>query len=184
MATGKAAVENEPEGIAAVMEQQVDATDFTRLKELGEQTGLPQRTIDAFINRFKRRYLPVKLEAERITTKELVRKLETKANMALEYMDDIAFNEASLRDLAVTLGILLEKRQLLNHEATVIIGIEERKHLNELIPAMLREAERRGMLLEHEAEGPARVLPRLEVAVNDISTSLRRNELPVNREFN
>ncbi len=47
---------------------------------------------------------------------------------------------------------MVEKRQLLRGEATVIVSDLERKKLNELLPLLIAEGQRRGITIEGEAK--------------------------------
>lgn len=56
--------------------------------------------------------------------------------------------ETKLRDIGVMLGIATEKVLLLEGQPTSIVGQAEHKKLEELIPALLLEAKRRGSKIE------------------------------------
>lgn len=56
--------------------------------------------------------------------------------------------ETKLKDIGVMLGISTEKVLLLDGQPTQIIGNAEQKKLDELLPALLAEAKRRGAKVE------------------------------------
>lgn len=142
-------VENRDPELAAAVGEQIDKHD--RLKDFlkaAEACGMPKAMANALKRRMETRYLPATEAFRKTDTRELLRLLDDRAVKALEYMDDVAFAEAPLRDLAVSLGILIEKRQLLRGEPTQILTVEERSNLNDLIPAIVKEAKRRGMVID------------------------------------
>ncbi len=136
----------DPEGAAAIITAHADP--FDKLVQAAEACGMPSRTASRIVQRLKTRYLPVKEATEEITTRSLQRMLDDRAHMALAYMDDKVFAEANLRDLSIALGILLEKRQLLKGEPTQILSVGERKNMNDLLPEIVAEAQRRGMTID------------------------------------
>ncbi len=71
------------------------------------------------------------------------------------------------RDLAVITGILIEKSQLLKGQATAIVTTnEDRKSMDEMFQALVREGKRRGLTIDGDYEvvvdppAAASVLPR------------------------
>jgi hypothetical protein len=83
-----------------------------------------------------------------LTHKELVNTLEQKLSMALEYIDDFALSGASAKDLSSTADVLNKNLQLVKGLPTQIVSHAERKKLNELLPALIAEAEKRGVPLK------------------------------------
>ena len=65
----------------------------------------------------------------------------------MTYIDDYVMADANYRDLCMGLGILVEKRQLLKGEPTQIISVDERKTLNQLLPPLIVEAQRRNVAI-------------------------------------
>ena len=110
-------------------------------KELGLKTSVTQR----LVQRLRAQYQPVLSELRKFQKDEFLGLLEDRAHRALEYMDDYTLANANAKDLAIIVGILMEKRQLLRGEPTQILSIEERAGMSDLIPKLLREAERRGL---------------------------------------
>ena len=57
-------------------------------------------------------------------------------------------SQASLKDLSIALGILIEKRELLNNRPTQIIDFTSRLQVQQLLPRMVQEAKRRGIEID------------------------------------
>ena len=135
-----------PEETAKALELMGDPLkDF---EAIAEASGLPRKTVHILAQRLRRRWVPVSNKISVINQKELLLKIEDRMDKALEYMDDVAFASAPLRDLALTFGILHDKRQLLMGQPTQILSVQERKELNELLPEIVKEAERRGITID------------------------------------
>ena len=117
------------------------ASFLAAAKELGLKTHTTQR----LVQRLRAQYQPVLSELRKFQKDEFLGLLEDRAHRALEYMDDYTLANANAKDLAIIVGILMEKRQLLRGEPTQILSIEERAGMSDLIPKLLREAERRGL---------------------------------------
>ena len=120
--------------------------------------GLKPRTTQRLVQRLRAQYQPILSELRKFQKDQFLELLEDRAHRALEYMDDYSLANANAKDLAIIVGILMEKRQLLRGEPTQILSIEERAGMGELIPRLLQEAERRGLsvgvykTIEGEAE--------------------------------
>ena len=140
----------EPEATAAVIDTL--AEPFKRLKQLGEELGLDPLVVTRMIQRVKSRYQPVLGELQEIKTSDLTRLLDDRAHRALQYLDDSTLAASSAKDLAIVIGIMLEKRQLLRGEPTQILSTEERMSLRDLMPELVREAKRRGLVIDLSAE--------------------------------
>lgn len=82
------------------------------------------------------------------TTKEILAKLDSITARVLDSIDDETIAKSGLRDRMIAAGVAIDKRQLLSGQPTQILSIDERKSLNALVPALLREAQRRGIAPE------------------------------------
>lgn len=128
------------------------ATDpFANIAKAIRESGLPTSTGEAFLRRLRARYGKVLQVARDLKTADIIRKLNERIDLALEYMDEKVVAEASFRDLAMGTSALLEKRQLLRGEPTQILSDHERRRLQDLLPALVTEAKRRGITIEGEA---------------------------------
>lgn len=122
--------------------------DVDRLAEIARLAGVPPNAIATLARRVRARYSMVRAETRKLTSTHFLDRIEEKIDMALDYLDDHVLATANARDLAVILGILLEKRQLLRGEPTMIITTTERVSLDVLASAFYAEASRRGIALE------------------------------------
>lgn len=75
---------------------------------------------------------------------------DEKAGLILQLMTRESISSATLSQKAQAFGILIEKGRLLRGEATQIITVDDRRNLKDLIPAFLKEAERRGITIDGE----------------------------------
>lgn len=138
---------SDPKAAAAVIEQQAEDQFFV-ISEMAYKLGLKPDTVQALVDRLRTRYQPVVAEIRKVTTRDLLSLMDERMRMALEYMTDGKMAEAGIKDLAIMFGILTEKRALLRGEPTQIVGVKERQNLTELLPALLQEAQRRGMTVD------------------------------------
>jgi hypothetical protein len=148
-------LENHPEAEAEAIDTLTDV-DFARLADAARACGLNPKTANHLVKRLRTRLLPVATEIKRYKTQEFLAFIEDRMMRSLEYLDDVALANASGRDLAVIFGIMADKRQLLNGEPTQILSFQDRRKLNDLIPLVLQEAQRRGLTID---------LPRTSYAV-------------------
>ena len=77
--------------------------------------------------------------------------------MSLERMHE-ALPHAPLRDVSYAMDCAFKMRQVLKGEPTVILDVNDRRSLNELLPALMKEAQRRGVTLERECVPMSSVL--------------------------
>lgn len=82
---------------------------------------------------------------QKTTTKDMLARLDDLAVRILGSVDDVTILRSSLKDRMIAAGVVIDKRQLLSGQPTQILSIDERKSLNALVPALLREARRRGI---------------------------------------
>ena len=124
------------------------AEPWAVVKQAAMACGLPHNTAVNLTERLRTRYLPVKSAVKTINTGEILKQLDSKIMMALDHMDEFAFAGANLRDLGIVLGLLIEKRQLLSGEPTAILGVDDRRQLNELVGLVVGEAKHRGITID------------------------------------
>ena len=89
----------------------------------------------------------VRESSRKLSEKDTIDQLERKLHLALEYLDDFSFSASSAKDLAGVIDVLINNIQLLKGKPTQIMTIDDRRKLNELIPALIIEAQRRGVTL-------------------------------------
>jgi hypothetical protein len=113
-----------------------------------KESGLPKTLLDALKKRIIGANVPQNRKQKTYTIDEFIEMLEDKAFRALEFTDEFSLSTASAKDLAFVVDKLLEKAQLLRGRPTQIIGAEERKDLNQLMPLLFEEAKRRAIDVE------------------------------------
>lgn len=134
-------------------EQTAEALDLmgdplAKFEDIAEACGLPAQTTKILSERLRKRWVPVSDRIKQVRHKELLSLIEDRMMRTLDYMDDVAMASAPLRDLALTFGILHDKRQLLMGQPTQILTVQERKDLNDLLPEIVKEANRRGITID------------------------------------
>ena len=90
-------------------------------------------------------------EVKPLTLGEMADACDTKAGEILQLMTKESISAATLAQKAQAFGVLIEKGRLLRGEATQIITHDDRRTLKDLIPAFMKEAERRGITIDGEA---------------------------------
>ena len=141
----------DPEKAAAVIDAATtpDAEfKLGKVREAFREAGLPIATAEALIKRLRVKYYGAVTAVRNLKTQEILDLLGQKIHLALQYMDDKVMSEASFRDLALGTTAMIEKRQLLRGEPTQIVSDHERAKIHELVPALLAEAQRRGLTIE------------------------------------
>lgn len=99
--------------------------------------------------------LPVEVNGLALDTAQLTRMIEGHIVEIFRQLTPKKYAQATAAQLHSALDKLIEKRQLVKGEATVIYGQERREKIEELMPLMLEEARRRGLDID---------LPRTEYA--------------------
>lgn len=89
-------------------------------------------------------------EVQPLTLGQMADACDTKAGEILQLMTKESISAATLAQKAQAFGVLIEKGRLLRGEATQIITHDDRRTLKDLIPAFMKEAERRGITIDGE----------------------------------
>lgn len=116
----------------------------SHLKELAALSGLSAPALKRQVERLTRGLVPDLPEAGELDNKRLGRLNDTAILLLFSFLDPFAASQMSGKDLAASIGTLMNHRQLLRGEPTSILRTEDRRKLDELLPAMLAEARRRG----------------------------------------
>ena len=139
-----------PEKAATVIEALSDPAleaGLRTMEEACKAVGLPVAAHRAVVRRMLVRYgKPIQV-AKDIRTKHISDMLDEKIWLAGQFMDEFSMSNANFRDLALGVTAMVEKRQLLRGEPTQIVSDHERKKLHELMPLLLAEAQRRGVVI-------------------------------------
>lgn len=136
----------DPEAAAAMVDAASDP--LTKVKDALKAAGMPERVSEAMLKRLRVKFFGAVHEVRALKTQEITRMLEEKIDMVRFYLDDKVMAEASARDLMLGLGVMIEKRALLRGEPTQIVSDHERKRMNELVPLLIAEAQRRGRTID------------------------------------
>ena len=125
------------------------ATDpFTTIEAAAKQCGFPRTTLQQLMRRMRVRYAPLKDAIREVKDRELARLCEDRAHRCLTYMDDFSMAGASVKDLAISAGVMIDKSRLLKDQATHVIKIPDVRKLDEMAELLHAEMERRGMLVD------------------------------------
>ena len=87
-----------------------------------------------------------------LSDRQLIAVLEQKLALTLSYVDAFVLSGASAKDLQAVADGLISNIQLLKGKPTSITSVEDRRKMNELLPLLVREAKRRGVLIEGTVE--------------------------------
>ena len=139
-----------PEKTAEIVDLAMTERGLDREKflELAAQAGMPAKMANGLMARVRTRWGAVYKEVKRLKGEELVDKLHDRLSVALEFLDDYALANASGKDLAIIIGILVEKAQLVGGKPTQIYDHTLGMKLQTMMPAFMEEARRRGITLD------------------------------------
>lgn len=153
-----------------------------------EELGVSREAVIRMVRRVEAGRGPVVGKLRKLKTRDLLDTIEDRIARAFEYLDDEALAATSAKDLAIILGILLEKRQLLRGEPTQILGPAERASLDTLIPQLVKEAEKRGLVVMNEhamvdvTPGEPRLIHSGAPTMRDIHKVVEKRELEATGE--
>lgn len=140
-------MEKEPGKAAQLIALAAEDPEAT-IKRLAKDCGLTPYATGAILQQMRTRWQPISEEIERVTTTSLVALIEEKLPILLKAITQGKAERATVKDLAFAFSVLAEKRQLLKGEPTQIMTYEERKNINHLLPDVLKEAQRRGLIVD------------------------------------
>lgn len=120
--------------------------------DAGKRLGLPVKAIEDLRKRFQAADGTAIDVREKLETSELLKMIDEKIRLTFHYLDDYVLSKANAQSLMTTGGILIDKRQLLSGEPTHILSHADRQNMNDLLPALQAEVERRGLTIEHHTE--------------------------------
>ena len=136
------------------------ASDPTiKVAEVAKRAGMSVATINGIRSQMSREFIAPMTELRKVTQARLQGLTDDRLDRVIEAMDDNAIRGAGLRDKAYAADRLFNMRQLMRGEPTSILSVDDRRTLNQLLPALAAEAQRRGVTLEGESsvvfeEGP------------------------------
>ncbi len=122
---------------------QPSADDFEELKAVGVRCGIDVRAMEQLVVRLQGR--PPSAEGRlKLDDAELLSLIDDKLARAFQNLDDFSLGQSSARDLSVTIGVLVDKRNLLKPENVPITRYEDMQKLDEVLEAIAAELKRRG----------------------------------------
>lgn len=142
---------------AALVTADSEHDKFHGVREACKAAGMKPAFVNALIHRLGNKLSGVHEEAKRLTVAEMTAEIERKLFKIFGYMDDVSMSQASLKDLAIATGILIEKRELLNGRPTQNIDFTSRMTVHHMLPRLMEEAKRRGITVDvtpRAVEGP------------------------------
>ena len=119
-------------------------------QQIGKATGVARDTVRDYLRRLEMRSTREWEERKAISQAALAEKFNRLAVGAVDAITDQKLAATSAEKLAVVAGIATDKHLLLTGQPTAIFGVEDRRKLHELIPALTAEAKRRGLTIEGE----------------------------------
>ncbi len=126
---------------------QASPEDFEKFKAAGIKCGLDSDTMERLIARFQGGLLSAKGRVK-LDDVELLAVIDDRLSRVLAYLDDHTLSKMDGRNLMVSAGILIDKRQLLNDKPTAITQYSDMKKLDDVIEEALAELKRRGKMID------------------------------------
>ena len=121
--------------------------DFAKFKAAGILCGLDSDTMERLIARFQGGLLSAKGRVK-LDDVELLAIIDDRLSQVFAYLDDHTLSKMDGRNLMVSAGILIDKRQLLNDKPTAITQYSDMKKLDDVIEEALAELKRRGKMID------------------------------------
>lgn len=118
----------------------------TALLRAAKAAGLSDRFASTLADRLNRTPQFAASGVE-LATAQLIGALQDRLRLAISFMDEHVMAQASARDLVIITGVLIDKIRLLQDQPTQIVDDRTRKSLDELWPALVAEAARRGLAI-------------------------------------
>jgi len=128
-----------------------------------ELHSMPTRMLDRLQHRVDMR-IPdpdtvIESEADLLTT------IQSKMALALGYMDRVNLASATLNELTSAVKNLFDMQQILQGKPTQINASQNMRAIKDLLPAILKEATRRGITIEGQIDPPPKAHPPAGVIV-------------------
>ena len=117
------------------------------LTAAAKQAGLPRSTVQAFMRRMGAKLQPALEEVREVKRANFTKKLWHKADTALDYIDEMTLAASPAKDLAITIGVLVDKARMIEGDpGSRVMKPEDRRKLNELAEALNAEMKRRKII--------------------------------------
>ena len=138
----------DPPKAAAALEAAGAIPGLQLVRDAIAASGLPEKAGLALVRRLEVQYNGVTTAVRNLKKHELSELLGNKIHLLLSYIDDKSAADANVRDLSLGAAQLIEKKQLVDGQPTVILSDADRKRLHELLPLIIAEGRRRGVTVE------------------------------------
>ena len=122
--------------------------DVERFMEMAAAASVPPRLAADLARRVQANLSPLREPMPAMGAKEFAEAVRLKAQMMLRYIDETSVPTASLKDLVIAFGVMVDKAQLLGGKPTQIYDVNLRAKLAVMMPAFVAEARRRGITVE------------------------------------
>lgn len=143
-----------------------------------EARGFSRRTIDKFLELMRVREANAGQMVKAYSQREYLQQLREKSQLALSHITPEKLEAAGVKDVAITVGILTEKAQLLDNRPTAIFSFEERAPMADLLKSALKEAARRNMVIDMtDPENSVRVISTPETQSGSLSYRIDQTNL-------
>jgi hypothetical protein len=131
---------------AMLFEYATQPADAVRQGLLGR--GFSLKTVERFLELMRGKEVGAGQLVKGYSQREYLAKLREKSDLALSYVTAEKLEAAGVKDVAITVGILTEKAQLLDNRPTAIFSFEERAPMADLLKTALKEASRRNLVID------------------------------------
>lgn len=139
-----------------------------------EARGFSATTINRFLELMRVKEAGAGQLVKGYSQRDYLAQLREKSQLALSYVTDEKLAAAGVKDVAITVGILTEKAQLLDNRPTAIFSFEERAPMADLLKTALKEASRRQMVIDLDPEKDVRVISTPETDADKLSYRIDR----------
>ncbi len=144
------------------------------IEDIARRYGMTSAMVRGLRAKVQTTLQPVTTTLRRATNARMLELIEDRQLSVMEAMTDSKIQKAGLREQVYALDRLFNIRQLLRGEPTQIVSVDDRKTLNELVPALVKAAQRRGIIIDgigRTLEEPQRGIPDSRVS-NDVGVVL------------
>lgn len=139
-----------------------------------EARGFSRTTIDRFLELMRVKEAGAGQLVKGYSQRDYLAQLREKSQLALSHVTHEKLEAAGVKDIAITVGILTEKAQLLDNRPTAIFSFEERAPMADLLKTALKEASRRQMVIDLDPEKDVRVIQTPETDADSLSYRIDR----------
>lgn len=131
-----------------------DHTPYEELEVEAKAVGIPASKLRILKQRmhFVKDQMDNEPAPDLLTDKQLQEGVRGKMSLVLKYMDNFTLATAKMSELSSAFKVLFEAKQLLDGKPTQIMDSTARMELDKLVPQLMKEARRRGIMVK-DVEG-------------------------------